>query len=61
VLQALPGEAIPAGVAARLLELGTRLDRDTLTVSVEELQRQPSRAPVEDDPWDVIARELTVG
>ena len=56
-LAALDPDEIPAHAAARLLELGTKLERDTLTVSVEELQgRTPhSEGP---DPWDVIAREL---
>jgi hypothetical protein len=47
---------IPPYAAARLLELGARLERDTLVVSVENLQGvQPP--PVE-DPWETIAREL---
>jgi hypothetical protein len=50
-----PGD-IPPYAAARLLELGARLERDTLIVSVEELQGVPA-APVE-DPWEAVAREL---
>jgi hypothetical protein len=42
----------------RLLDIGARLERDTLTVSVAELQRQPSPVEHVDDPWDVTAREL---
>lgn len=50
-----PGE-IPPYAAARLLELGARLERSTLTVSVEELQGVVP-AP-EEDPWETVAREL---
>ena len=57
-LQALSPERIPADAAVRLLDVGTRLERDTLTVSVAELQGQPSPVEHVDDPWDVIAREL---
>lgn len=55
-LQGVKPEDIPPYAAARLLELGTRLERDTLVVSVEELQGV-APAPVE-DPWEAIAREL---
>lgn len=49
-------EDIPPYAAARLLELGARLERDTLVVSVEELQ---GLNPVTtEDPWEEIAREL---
>jgi hypothetical protein len=50
---------LTAGEAARLLDLGTRLERSTLLVSVEELQGRVSQ-PLDgvDDPWDRIAREL---
>lgn len=47
---------IPPYAAARLLELGARLERDTLIVSVEELQGLTP--PAEEDPWDQVAREL---
>jgi hypothetical protein len=47
---------IPPYAAARLLELGARLERDTLVVSVEELQGIPPMK--ETDPWDEVAREL---
>lgn len=58
-LQALtrvdPAE-IPPAAAARLLEIGTRLERDMLTTPVADLQRRPVTGP--EDPWDAIAREL---
>lgn len=46
----------PAHVA-RLMELGAKLERSTLIVSVEELQ---GLADIDDDedPWERIAREL---
>lgn len=43
---------------ARLLDLGSRLERETLTVSVEELQGRPQHDDAADDPWNAIAREL---
>lgn len=49
-------EDIPPYAAARLLELGARLERDTLVTSVEALQGI-APPPVE-DPWEAIAREL---
>lgn len=59
-LQALnvlePG-AMPASAVARLLELGARLERNTLLVSVEELQGVDGDGEAE-DPWERIAREL---
>lgn len=58
-LQALanvPAEEIPPYAAARMLELGARLERDTLITSVEELQGVPP-AQIE-DPWEAVAREL---
>lgn len=55
-LSAVQPEEIPPYAAARLLELGARLERSTLVVSVEELQGvQP---PPEEDPWAAVAREL---
>ena len=53
---ALDPEDITASAAARLLELGAKLERDTLTVSVEELQG--SAASAANDPWEAIARDL---
>lgn len=49
-------EDIPPYAAARLLELGARLERDTLVVSVEQLQGVTP--PPLEDPWDAISREL---
>lgn len=50
---------IPPAVAVRLLELGTRLERTTLLTSVAELQGLDDETSDDDDPWTVIARELT--
>jgi hypothetical protein len=47
---------IPLPVAARLLDLGARLERSTLIVSVRELQG--AEAEVEDS-WDRLAAELS--
>jgi hypothetical protein len=47
---------IPPYAAARLLELGARLERETLVVSVEELQG--IAPPLDEDPWEAVAREL---
>lgn len=55
-LQTVAPEDIPPYAAARLLELGARLERETLVVSVEQLQGVPP-APAE-DPWEAVAREL---
>lgn len=55
-LSAAPAEEIPTYVAARLLELGARLERDTLLTSVEELQGIVP--PPAEDPWEAVAREL---
>lgn len=55
-LLGVPASEIPPYAAARLLELGTRLERDTLTTSVEELQGRTPPAP--EDPWEQVAREL---
>ena len=57
-LRLLEPEDIPAYAASRLLELGARLERDTLTVSVEELQGVASLPLDGDDPWDRIARDF---
>lgn len=57
-LQAAEVREIPAYAAARLIELGARLERETLVMSVEELQGiSRTAAPIE-DPWEAIAREL---
>jgi len=63
-LQQVKPEDIPAYAAARLLELGARLERETLLTSVEELQgvmpeHLPGMGPPTDDPWERISRELT--
>jgi hypothetical protein len=49
-------DMLTAGEAARLLDLGTRLERSTLLVSVEELQGRVSQ-PLDgvDDPWGRVA------
>jgi hypothetical protein len=57
-LNKLTPEEIPAYAAARLLELGARLERDTLTVSVEELQGVASPSLEGEDPWERIARDF---
>lgn len=53
--------AIPAYAAARLMELGTRLERDILTVSVDDLLGTSHSDAAVSDPWEAIARELTGG
>lgn len=52
-----PGE-MPAGAVARLLELGAKLERSTLIVSVEELQGVELEEDDVEDPWERIAHEL---
>jgi hypothetical protein len=57
-LSQLDPAEMPVGAIARLLALGAKLERDTLIVSVEELQGlEPVEEEVE-DPWERIAREL---
>ena len=51
-------ERMPIGAIARLLELGAKLERSTLIVSVEELQGVEAAEDDYDDPWERIAREL---
>lgn len=51
-------DEMPATAVARLLELGAKLERSTLVVSVEELQGIEMYGDEGDDPWDRIAREL---
>jgi hypothetical protein len=63
-LQRMEPEDIPPYAIAKLLELGARLERDTLIVSVEELQgvfpaHLPQMAAPVDDPWERISRALT--
>lgn len=57
-LTLLQPEHMPASTIARLLELGAKLERSTLTVSVEELQGIESDEDEVDDPWERIAAEL---
>jgi hypothetical protein len=57
-LDRLPVDEMPPATIARLLELGAKLERSTLIVSVEELQGIEVDDDESDDPWDVIAREL---
>jgi hypothetical protein len=49
---------MPIAAVARLLELGAKLERSTLTVSVEELQGIELDDEDTEDPWERIAREL---
>lgn len=57
-LQILQPAELNAGQVARLMALGAKLERDTLIVSVEELQGFEPIEEDEDDPWERIAREL---
>jgi hypothetical protein len=61
-LQALPliePDDMTPGQVARLMELGAKLERSTLTVSVEELQGLDLDDDAEtEDPFERIAREL---
>jgi hypothetical protein len=57
-LSNMKAEDLTPSQAARLLELGARLERSTLIVSVEELQGLDEPVEDEDDPWERIAREL---
>jgi hypothetical protein len=56
-LATLDPSAMPANAVARFLALGAKLERDTLVVSVEELQGVEAYEEA-DDPWERIAREL---
>ena len=47
---------VPPYVAARLLAIGASLERDTLVVSVEELQGVDPE--LDDDPWERVGGEL---
>lgn len=49
---------MPIGAIARLLSLGAKLERDTLIVSVEELQGIEEIDEDSEDPWERIAAEL---
>jgi len=59
-LQRIEASDINAGNAARLLDLGTRLERVTLGVTLAELQGVERGDDLE-DPWEVITRELLSG
>lgn len=52
-----PGEMTPSTIA-RLMELGAKLERSTLIVSVEELQGFETDDDEAEDAWERIAREL---
>lgn len=54
-LQGLDVEQLTASDVAKLLDLGTRLERETLTVSVEELQGKATHAYEDADPFRQIA------
>lgn len=56
-LALLKPQELNATQVARLLALGAKLERDTLVVSVEELQGVEELDEV-DDPWERIAAEL---
>lgn len=58
-LQGLTPADIPPAAAVRLLDLGTRLERQTLLTSVAELQGLDDEHDDDEDPWAIIARELT--
>ena len=58
-LNDLPADRIPAGAAARLLELGTRIERQTFTTTPEDLWGSTEEADVE-DAFAKLARELDI-
>jgi hypothetical protein len=57
----LSPENMAPGTIARLMELGAKLERSTLIVSVEELQGIEVEDEDAEDPWERIARELDPG
>lgn len=57
-LSAIDADDMTVHAAARLLELGAKLERSTLVVSVEELQGVYVEDADVDDPWERIAQEL---
>lgn len=58
-LQMMQPEDMTPGQVARLMELGAKLERTTLIVSVEELQGLDTFDDEdEEDPWQRIADEL---
>jgi hypothetical protein len=58
-LNNLPLDHIPAGAATRLLELGMRVQRQTLTTTPEEMLGTMRDDGHEEDPWEELARSLT--
>jgi hypothetical protein len=56
-LRQLQPEIMTASEVVRLLDIAQRLERQTLTTSIEELQGVEAAAT--DDPWERIARELS--
>lgn len=56
-LQQLPADHIPAGAAARLLELGIRVERQTLSTTPEDFLGVRDDTDVE-DAFAALAREL---
>lgn len=56
-LNQIDPEHMPVAAVARLLDLGAKLERSTLVVSVEELQGVEVYEET-DDPWERIAAEL---
>lgn len=57
-LQMLSPESMQPGHIARLMDLGAKLERQTLIVSVEELQGIEAEDEETEDPWQRIANEL---
>ena len=57
-LQQLQPSSLTPQMIARMLDLGAKLERSTLLVSVEELQGLDDLTEADEDPWDRIAREL---
>lgn len=57
-LSLIEPEKMPIASVARFLELGAKLERSTLIVSVEELQGVETDDGDSKDPWERIAREL---
>lgn len=59
-LQRIDVADISAAAAVRLLDVGARLERSTLATSLSELHGvEPFEPESDEDPWDVIARELS--
>jgi len=57
-LQQLQPSELTPGTIARLMQLGAKLERDTLLVSVEEMQGFEEEDEEAEDAWERIAREL---